>query len=81
MIEQHSGVPHEKQGKKFILISVRKQFSSYRLNNFRFLYVKTLKTLVYAAPIENKQTVRQRICMRVKPVATVPGQPEGCDIP
>ena len=81
MLEQHSGFLHEKQGKKFISISVRKQFSRYSLNNFDFLYVKTLKTLVYAAVIENKQTVRQRICTHVKPVAAVPGQLERCDSP
>jgi hypothetical protein len=38
--------------------------------SFRFLSVRTLKTLVYSATIENEMTHHQRILMSVKPFAT-----------
>jgi hypothetical protein len=75
MSELHSGVPPEKKGKKFISISVRNNISRYSprvgLTSIVYFYVRASKSLAHAVLIENKQTVCQRMFMRIKLTATI----------
>jgi hypothetical protein len=67
MLGQTSGMSLAHQNKKNVPISVRSQTLMFRgtaptfteSQSFKFLSVGTVKSLVYSAPIENKETLYQ----------------------
>jgi hypothetical protein len=51
------------------------------LSPLDFYLWRHLETLVYSGPVENEETLHQRIFMRVKPFSIAPGALEGRNTP
>jgi hypothetical protein len=87
MLGQTSGKsPSQKQGKRFISIYFREQFSLTAQKRVELspldLYVcRHIKNSVYSAPIEYEETLHQRTFVSVKLFGTTPALLKLCHIP